>query len=198
MSGSAAAFCALLLALLGATACERAATYDIPMSPLRASAVVPAAVAIALCSWLGLRGASGYTSAVLIAGAAVSATSDIQTGFVFDRVLGAGALLLLPPALASGRLADALSGAAIAAGLLLIPYACSRARGIGLGDVKFAAVVGFGLGTAGAFAALLLAVVGAGAVAAALLLAGRVTRSSSMRFAPFLAIGAAYAVVRLR
>ncbi|HEY5425933.1 MAG TPA: A24 family peptidase [Candidatus Tumulicola sp.] len=192
-----AAATAVLLALFAAVAWERARAFDLPLSFARFSAIAPGAGAIGLSGWLATRDSAAYASAVLLACAAVSATTDLQTGYIFDRVLLAGTLLALAPACAGGRLADAAAGGLLASALLMIPYACSRGRGIGLGDVKFAATIGFGLGTAGALSALWFAAVCGGTVAIVLLAAGRVARGGALPFGPFLAIGASYAIVRL-
>jgi prepilin signal peptidase PulO-like enzyme (type II secretory pathway) len=190
-----AAYAACMLLLLGAIAGERARAYDLCTSPWTLSAIVPGLVAVGLSGWLAFEGAGSYATPVLLACVAVSATTDIQTGFVFDRVLLATALVLLPVTMLSGRFLEAASGAILAAGLLLIPYACSRGRGIGLGDVKLAAAIGLGLGVAGAVTALWFAALCGGAVAAALLLSRRVRSDSSIPFAPFLALGASYAAL---
>jgi prepilin signal peptidase PulO-like enzyme (type II secretory pathway) len=192
----AACWGALAWTLHAAVACERARAYRLDLPMLHPAATVPCVFAIGVCAWSAGRGAAVYPAGVLLACTAVSATTDIRTGYVFDRVLLIAALLLLPVTIATGRLPDATCGAALAAASLLVPYWCTRGRGIGLGDVKLAGLVGFATGTPGAIVAIWFAVLCGGAFAAMLLAARRVTLGSAMRFAPFLALGASYAVAR--
>lgn len=197
MNAASIAPCAALpLGVLYAIAFERAQAYGLRISVRRPSAIVPGVVAIGLSVWATMRGAHAYPSVVLLACSAVSATTDLQTGYIFDRVLLAVGLATLPWILVTGGFVDAVAGGLLAALLLMIPFACSRGRGIGLGDVKLAATLGFALGTAGALAALWVAAMCGGAAAIALVVAGRASRGSTMPFGSFLALGASFAVLR--
>ncbi|MGA8533596.1 MAG: A24 family peptidase [Candidatus Tumulicola sp.] len=191
----AGAHAACMLLFLGAIALERARAYALHVTPLTWSSALAGAVAIGVSAWVSSPGAP--TTPVVLACAAVSAATDVQTGYVFDRVLLATALVLLTLTMVDGGFLQASGGAAAAAALLLIPYVCSRGRGVGLGDVKLAATIGFGLGTAGTFAALWFAAICGGSWAATLLCFGRVHRRARIPFAPFLVAGAAYATLRL-
>jgi leader peptidase (prepilin peptidase)/N-methyltransferase len=66
--------------------------------------------------------------------------------------------------------------------------------GLGMGDVKLAGTEGFLLGSA-AFYALVLGVVAGGLAAVLLLAARRITRKSTYAYGPYLALGAAVAVL---
>jgi prepilin signal peptidase PulO-like enzyme (type II secretory pathway) len=168
---------------------ERARSYGHALVLRRASAVVPAVGGAALCAWLISRGTAGPATIVLAACTAASSTSDLQTGLVFDRVLGIAAIVLIVVAIAEGRPIDAALGAALSGGLPAIAYVLGRGRTLGFGDVKLAAVIGLGLGPAAALAALWFAVVSAGSVGLGLLLSGRAALKSELRLAPYLAIG---------
>lgn len=73
---------------------------------------------------------------------------------------------------------------------MLFIYWLSRG-GMGFGDVKLAAVIGFWLGTEKALLALLLAFVLGGTAAVLLLASGRRSRREAIAFGPFLCLGAA-------
>jgi leader peptidase (prepilin peptidase)/N-methyltransferase len=182
-----------VLAALWSVACGRARVYGLRLELLQHSAVAVAVLAVALCLWLPGSLADRAAREVLVACCAISAVTDMQTGYVFDRVLAVAAILLLPAVAASGRLENAVIGAAVAAGLLLLPYAVSRGKGLGLGDVKLAAFIGFGLGNPAAIGAVWSAFV-LGGIAAAFLLA-RVRGARTMPFAPYLCAGAGCALV---
>lgn len=187
----------MLLAAFWAIAWERARAYRTPISALRSSSLLCGSLAAALSACEGARGRGDFSALVLIACGAVCAISDLQTGYVFDNVLAAALLLLIPAALLTDRIAAAVSGGLICGSLLLLPYVASRGRGIGLGDVKLAALIGFALGPTGAVTAVCCAGVCGGGAAALLLFARKVTRRSTLSFAPFLAIGATF-VLALR
>ena len=192
---SALAVATAALAAFGALAFERAGVYELHFSARRVSVVLPALMALSIASWLGLHDGRACIKAVTLACVAVSAATDLQTGYVFDRVtLGAVATSLLIAVAAQGFLA-ALAGCAVGGGLPLVAYAATGGRGVGLGDVKLAAAIGAGLGVIGVIAALRVAVVCAGAAALALWCFGRVDRRSALPFAPFLALGATYGAV---
>lgn len=82
------------------------------------------------------------------------------------------------------------TGLAVAGGIMLFIYWLSRG-GMGFGDVKLAAVIGFWLGTEKALLALLLAFVLGGTAAVLLLASGRRSRREAIAFGPFLCLGAA-------
>jgi len=77
-----------------------------------------------------------WATGVLLATAALV---DVVEHRLPNRLLVGGAIAAAVAASATGRLAAALSGAAIAGGLML---AVRLARGLGMGDVKMAAVIG--------------------------------------------------------
>jgi len=175
--------------LFGALAMERARAYGLRLKARHLSTWCALAIAAALEAWRCAQGIGVWQDAVLVGCAAVGAISDVQTGYIFDRVLLAGAGVMLTGAAACGRMEDALCGGALAGGMVAIPFLCTGARGMGFGDVKFAAVLGIGLRSSHAIAGVWLAIVLAGAAASCLLLLGRATAKGELRFGPFLALG---------
>jgi prepilin signal peptidase PulO-like enzyme (type II secretory pathway) len=107
-------------------------------------------------------------------------------------LLALAAAALMPNA----GLASALGAAAVGGGAFLVMAILTRG-GIGLGDVKLAALIGAGLGLPAAYQALFLGVLAGGLVMAVLLAAGLVSRRQALPYAPFLAL-AAVAVIYLR
>jgi leader peptidase (prepilin peptidase) / N-methyltransferase len=135
--------------------------------------------------------AAALLDASLVAVLGVVTLADLRTRLIPDAPLLAGLAL----ALALGGLTDpgSLPGrliAALAAGGFLLAAALIRPDGMGLGDVKLAAVLGAYLGP-GAAEALIVAFA-AGSVAGLVLIArhGWSARSRTIPFAPFLALGA--------
>jgi leader peptidase (prepilin peptidase)/N-methyltransferase len=121
--------------------------------------------------------------------------TDLRWRIVPDRALLAALVVALPlclvddPASLPGRLL-----AAAGAGAFLLAAALLRPDGMGLGDVKLAAVLGVYLGPA-VIEAVLVAFL-AGSAAGMVLLArhGWGARSRTIPFAPFLALGALAAI----
>jgi leader peptidase (prepilin peptidase)/N-methyltransferase len=133
--------------------------------------------------------------ASLVALLGVVTLSDLRTRLVPDGALLASLVVAIPvcllsdPAGVPGRL---LAG--ICAGGFLLAAVLIRPDGMGLGDVKLAAVLGFYLGV-GVIEAMVVAFA-AGSVAGLVLLArhGWNARSRTIPFAPFLALGALVAI----
>jgi leader peptidase (prepilin peptidase) / N-methyltransferase len=125
---------------------------------------------------------------------------DLQHRLLPNRVvlptLVTGAALLLVAAATEGSWADLLRAALGASGLfaVFLVLAVISPSGLGMGDVKLAAVVGLFLGWLGWGAVLLGAMAGfvVQAVLALVLLAlGRVRRDSDLPFGPAMLVGAA-------
>jgi leader peptidase (prepilin peptidase) / N-methyltransferase len=116
--------------------------------------------------------------------------TDLERRVIPNTVLGVGAVLAVviaaaidPASLGTRALA------AIAAGGFLLLVALAHPRGIGMGDVKLAAVMGLYLGRAVAPALLIGFAIGA--VVGIFLIArhGASARKQAVPFGPFLAIG---------
>jgi prepilin signal peptidase PulO-like enzyme (type II secretory pathway) len=124
------------------------------------------------------------------AGAAVvSAATDAASGLVFDLVTIPAAFIAACLELRAHSAAWAFGGVAVCAGTLLLVYAVTNGRGLGLGDVKLAAAIGAVLGAQDALGALGIAFISGGAYAAFVLATGRAHRGAAMRFAPYLTAG---------
>jgi prepilin signal peptidase PulO-like enzyme (type II secretory pathway) len=125
----------------------------------------------------------------------ISAVTDLRNGLIYDRVTASAAAVLAILAATGHELPRALLGASIAGGVLLVLHVVTRRRGIGLGDVKLAGVVGAGFGAQLGITAIGLAFVAGAVVAVALLAARRAHRSDRIPFAPFIAFGACVALL---
>lgn len=135
--------------------------------------------------------AAALLDAALVALLAVVTVADLRTRVVPDAALIAAVAVALPICAIddAGTLTDRALAAA-GAGSFLLAGALVRPEGMGLGDVKLAAVLGLYLGGA-VVGALLLAFL-AGTIAGAAVIArhGWKARSRAIPFAPFLALGA--------
>ncbi len=121
---------------------------------------------------------------------------DLETRLIPNRLTLPGALLALGLGLAldpSGEPSRLIAGAA-AGGFLLIAV-LAYPGGMGMGDVKLAAVMGLFLGSAVA-PALLVALLSGSAVGAVIIArkGARAGRKTAVPFGPFLALGAIVAV----
>jgi leader peptidase (prepilin peptidase) / N-methyltransferase len=135
--------------------------------------------------------AAAVLDASLVALLGVVTVSDLRTRLVPDAALVASLAVALPVCLLSdaGGVPERLL-AGLAAGGFLLAATLIRPDGMGLGDVKLAGVLGVYLGPRVAEA--MVVAFAAGSVAGLVLLArhGLAARSSTIPFAPFLAIGA--------
>jgi leader peptidase (prepilin peptidase)/N-methyltransferase len=93
-------------------------------------------------------------------------------------------------AIAQGRALAGIESAAIAGGAFGLVYLATRGRGMGLGDVKFAAALGLGLQVAGGIALVAASFVIGALVAVPVLMAGSRGRRDALPFGPFLVVAA--------
>jgi leader peptidase (prepilin peptidase)/N-methyltransferase len=127
---------------------------------------------------------------------------DIEHQLIPDKVVYPGMVLALAfspfqPALGTGaglRVISAVSGGAAGLVVMLLFFLLARG-GMGLGDVKMAAMLGLITGFPRVFVALFLAVIAGGLVAAALLSLGLKKRRQPIPFGPFLSIGTMAVVI---
>lgn len=115
---------------------------------------------------------------------------DIEHHLILNRVVyPAIAFAFLVPILTPGYgIISAGIGGATGAGILL-PLALLFPSGMGMGDVKLAALIGLLVGFPQVFIALLIGFILGGAVAGGLLLAGLKGRKDPIPLAPFLTAG---------
>lgn len=120
----------------------------------------------------------------------ITTATDLRHGIIPDKVLIAGLVPgLLLTALQSRDALKAGVLAFFAAGLFMLALAVLSRGGMGGGDIKLAALMGFFLGPAGVAVALFIAFLVGGVAAAALLLTGAKGRKDPIPFGPFLAFG---------
>jgi leader peptidase (prepilin peptidase)/N-methyltransferase len=154
----------------------------------------------------------GFTPALALASALLAAliaitAIDLEHQIIPNAITlpGVAVGLVLGPLAGLTRLLDALLGVLVCGGLLLLVIAVSgwayarvdpaMAGGMGLGDMKLAAMLGAFLGWRAGLFALFVAVLAGGLVAAFLLLTGRKGRRDAVPFGPFLALGGAAALL---
>jgi prepilin signal peptidase PulO-like enzyme (type II secretory pathway) len=139
--------------------------------------------------------AAAVLDATLVAMLGVVTVSDLRTRLVPDGALLVSLFVAIPACLLSdpgavpGRLL-----ALLGAGGFLLSAALIRPSGMGLGDVKLAAVLGFYLGGSVLVALTIALVAGSLAGLALLIRHGLSARTRTIPFAPFLALGAVAAI----
>jgi leader peptidase (prepilin peptidase)/N-methyltransferase len=128
---------------------------------------------------------------LLVVALLICTATDLLRYRVPNAVTYPGILLaLVAAALMPGSgLKDALLAMITAGGTFLLLAILTRG-GMGLGDVKLAALIGAGLGFQTSYQALFVGVFAAGMVLLLLLAAGVVSRKQAIPYAPFLALGA--------
>lgn len=139
--------------------------------------------------------AAAVLDASLVALLCVVTVSDLRTRLVPDRAMLACLLVAIPVCVVSapGAMPERLLASAGAGGFLLAA-ALIRPDGMGLGDVKLAAVLGFYLG-AGVIEAMVISFAAGSAAGLALLVRhGWRARTRTIPFAPFLALGTLVAI----
>ncbi|MCD6359172.1 MAG: prepilin peptidase [Dehalococcoidia bacterium] len=121
---------------------------------------------------------------------------DIEHHLIFNRVIypAIGLAFLLPLLSANYEITSAVLGGVTGAGILFILVLIFPA-GIGMGDVKLAALVGLLIGFPEIFIALFVASLVGGVVAVGLLLFKVKGRKDAVPFAPFLIAGFTVAVL---
>lgn len=132
--------------------------------------------------------------AVLAAVVIAAAEIDRQHGIIPNRLVAAGAVLglALVGVTEQAALGTYVLAAGASGGLLLLiregSYLVFGRAGMGMGDVKLAAMMGLYLGWATLWVFYLAVMIG-GIIGLAGLLTGRLSRTSRLPFAPFLAAG---------
>jgi leader peptidase (prepilin peptidase) / N-methyltransferase len=130
------------------------------------------------------------TAALLGALLVVIAFIDLDHLLVLDGTTIAAAVVGVAAAALMHRLLPALEGAACGIVLFGVIYVATRGAGMGLGDVKLAAVLGLFLGYPLSVAAFLAAFVIGAALAIPVVLARRRSRRDALPFGPFLVMAA--------
>lgn len=157
--------------------------------------VVPALGAGVCCVDSSVPAVTRALHAIVLATMSVAAITDLAKGLIYDRALLAACVALFALLAVEGGAGNALAGAAISAAPFCVLYVVTRRRGIGLGDVKLAAVAGLGLGASATFVWAGSSFVFGALWATGGMLLGRLHRGQSVPFAPFMAAGAAFTLI---
>jgi prepilin signal peptidase PulO-like enzyme (type II secretory pathway) len=149
----------------------------------------------ALCLVLSPSG-RGAVAGVGLAILAICAAVDLVELRVPNALTYSGTVMVLVVAVLRSEAAgiDAVAGAMVAGGFLLAISLISRGR-VGVGDAKLSALGGALVGVNYVLLALFAGTLAAAAIYVSLLLTGRITRTQSLPYAPFLTGG--YVVVAL-
>jgi uncharacterized membrane protein (UPF0127 family)/Flp pilus assembly protein protease CpaA len=156
-----------------------------------ALAAVLAMVALLI---LGLN-PSGILAAGVLAVLGVLAVIDVESRVLPNRIIGPAALgvVLLQASLFPGRVVECLVAAVGASLLLGLPSVMNR-RAMGMGDVKLGGLLGLALGGK-VLAALTVGSLASVPAALVLVARGGSLRGATLPFGPFLAFGAAVALL---
>jgi prepilin signal peptidase PulO-like enzyme (type II secretory pathway) len=140
---------------------------------------------------LALAGRSDCSLAIALSAVAVCGITDLATGLIFDVVTFPALSATLLAACMGGHLLHSAIGASICGGGLLALHLGTRGRGLGLGDVKLASVIGAGLGGVSSIEAIGCAFVLGALVAIPAMVMRRIRQGESVAFGPYLAAGTA-------
>lgn len=153
-------------------------------------AAVPLAGGVTIAVALpAAHGNGGIAGIIVSCAACVSAFTDLQAGYIYDSVVTISAAIVVVRAAVSGTLLDTAMGALALSCAFGILWLSSKGRAIGLGDVKFAAVIGAAFGWQWGAVAIGAAFVTGGAMCIVLLICGCIGRGARVPLAPYLAAG---------
>ena len=120
---------------------------------------------------------------------------DLEHRRVLNIMVGPAAVVVLALSLLpqTPSLQSSLIGGAVGLGLFMLVYLLSRGH-LGMGDVKLAGLIGLMLGYPAVINALVVGILLGAAAALFLLATRRATRKSTMAYAPYLSLGALFAM----
>lgn len=138
-----------------------------------------------------------FLAAAAFSSAIVLSVSDLRYQILPDEVMAVAAVSMagLVAVLPEPQWAMRLISAVCAAGFFLLLWVITRGRGMGLGDVKLAAFLGFTLGFPGIVIALYSAFLTGAIAGVILILWKRLRLKSKIAFGPFLFLGAAISLL---
>lgn len=115
---------------------------------------------------------------------------DLEEGIIPNKIVYPASVvsLLIATFMPGQNIVNALIGSGVGFGIFLLIVVISRG-GMGLGDVKMAALVGTALGFPMVLVAIMLAIFGGGLVAIVLLIARKKGMKEGIPFAPYLSLG---------
>ena len=137
----------------------------------------------------------GIAAALLVAALGVSLWSDLLCGYILDRVTYPALAFIVATSVATGGISQGVLGAVVSGGALLVLVAVTRGHGMGLGDVKLAAVIGAALGVREGLVALGASFILGAFLGLWRLITHRAERGDRVAFAPYLAYGSIAALL---
>ena len=152
--------------------------------------IVELVTALLCTSAYGLWGKQWHTLAMVVFFAVLitAALIDLKEGIIPDEIILTGILLGAPLILLSGVLINGLLGFTCA-GLFFLLIAYLSRGGMGGGDIKLAALMGFYLGTPNIIAAVFISFITGGVASLILLAQKRKGMKDPLPFGPFLVLG---------
>ncbi len=161
----------------------------------RSQILLGSAVALGILGCALSRATVGEVTTLSVAG--VCTATDLECGYIFDYVVAFGCLVTLSCFLLQGGAVNAAIGAASGASVPALLNIVSRGRGLALGDVKLAALLGMAESASGALFMVAVAFITGGAVATILVITRRKGLSDALPFAPFLSMGAWFVLLAM-
>lgn len=132
-----------------------------------------------------------YASVLVVCAGTDLLSYRVPNVITYPAIIGA---LTIAFAMPDANPWNALAGAGLAGGVLLVPALLTGGTGMGMGDVKLAAFVGLAIGFVNAPAAMLIMALLGGGVAFVLLATGLRNKGEPIPYAPFISIGALVAL----
>jgi len=183
---------------------EAGVPYDTAPTARRQMIVISLLSAVAVCGSVGVAGATwlGAAYATALLGMIAVSFVDIIDGRIPNRIIypaiGATLLLLSLEVAAGGSLHDFVQAALVGLGAsaFLFMVHLASPHGMGMGDVRLAALCGLGMGWQAhgpilAIFGLLAAFICGSIVGVTKVVANGTGRKTSLRFGPYLSLGAA-------
>lgn len=155
---------------------------------------IAGAACSALCASLLPSSVSALLCTAAI-GAIICGVVDKRTGYIYNELTIAMLGIALALAAFTGSFISGIISATVVGGGMLALHVGTSGRGIGLGDVKLAAVLAISLGLASGAIAIGCAFIFGAAYGITLLVRRRAQRGDAIRFGPFIAAGAVFALV---
>ena len=171
-----------------------AARKDMLLGPAPRHWFIAGAACSALCASVLPSSASALLSTGAI-GAIICGVVDKRTGYIFNELTLSMLGVALALAAFTGSFTSGIISAVVVGGSLLALHVGTSGRGIGLGDVKLAAVLAISLGLASGAIAIGCAFIFGATYGITLLVRRRAQRGDAIRFGPFIAAGAVFSLV---
>lgn len=135
---------------------------------------------------------AAYISVLLVCAGTDLLAYRVPNVITYPAILGA---LVVGATVSGAGIKEVLAGGGLGAAVLLVPSLLTGGVGMGMGDVKLVAFVGFALGFENFVPAMLFMALLGGAVAVVLLATGLRERGQPIPYAPFISAGAITAML---